>query len=320
MKNSLAGLPYGGAKGGVRINPKNMTKEDLEKVSREYIRAFHEVVGENKDVPAPDVYTNSETMGWMLDEYEKIKGGHEPGMITGKPLALQGCKFRATSTSKGGYIIFKELLSKMDKKDVTIAVQGFGNAGYNFAKMAYDDGFKVVAVSDSKGGIFDPNGLNITEVKKVKDDTRSVVNYDAKKLSNEEIIEMEVDFLVLAALENQVTSENVEKVKASHIIELANGPISSEADDMLFKKGILVVPDTLANSGGVIGSYFEWVQNKTGNIFEESYLEERLEKLMAKNFHKVYDLHKEKNIDMRTAAYIIAIRRILDAERARGKL
>jgi len=320
MKNSLAGLPYGGAKGGVRINPKNMTKEDLEKVSREYIRAFHEVVGENKDVPAPDVYTNSETMGWMLDEYEKIKGGHEPGMITGKPLALQGCKFRATSTSKGGYIIFKELLSKMDKKDVTIAVQGFGNAGYNFAKMAYDDGFKVVAVSDSKGGIFDPNGLNITEVKKVKDDTRSVVNYDAKKISNEEIIEMEVDFLVLAALENQVTSENVEKVKASHIIELANGPISSEADDVLFKEGILVVPDTLANSGGVIGSYFEWVQNKTGNIFEESYLEERLEKLMTKNFHKVYDLHEEKNIDMRTAAYIIAIRRILDAERARGKL
>jgi len=320
IKNSLAGLPYGGAKGGIRINPKNMSKEDLEKVSREYIRAFHGVVGENIDVPAPDVYTTPEIMGWMLDEYEKIKGEHEPGMITGKPLSLQGCKFRATSTSKGGYIIFKEFLSKINKKDVTIAVQGFGNAGYNFAQMAYDDGFKVVAVSDSKGGIFDSNGLNITEVKKVKDETRSVVNYDASKVSNEEIIEMDVDFLVLAALENQVTSENVEKVKAPYIIELANGPVSSEADDVLFKKGISVIPDILANSGGVIGSYFEWVQNKTGNIFEESYLEERFEKLMSKNLQKVYELHKEKNIDMRTAAYIIAIKRILDAERARGRL
>ncbi|HDI02709.1 MAG TPA: Glu/Leu/Phe/Val dehydrogenase, partial [Candidatus Aenigmarchaeota archaeon] len=167
IKNSLAGLPYGGAKGGVKLNPKILTREEIEKISREYIRKFYEVLGEDKDIPAPDVNTNSEIMGWMLDEYEKIKGKHEPAMITGKPLSLGGCKFRQTSTSKGGYIIFKEMLEREEKKDVTIAVQGFGNAGYNFAKFAFNDGFKVVAVSDSKGGIYDPEGLNIDEVKKV---------------------------------------------------------------------------------------------------------------------------------------------------------
>lgn len=320
MKNSLAGLPYGGAKGGVRINPKSLTQGDLERVSREYVRKFHEVLGQDIDVPAPDVYTNAQVMAWMLDEYERIKGRHEPAMITGKPLALQGCKLRETATAKGGYLIFREILSKIKKKEVTIAVQGFGNAGYNFAKMAYDSGLKVVAVSDSKGGISDLKGLDVNEVKKTKNEKRTVVNYEAEKITNEQLLEMKVDFLVLAALENQVTKENADKVKASYIVELANGPVTSDADEILHSKNIIVVPDILANAGGVVGSYFEWVQNKTGNIFESAYLEEKLEKLMKANFHKVHELHLEKNIDMRTAAYILAIKRILDAERARGRL
>ena len=320
MKNSLAGLPYGGAKGGVKIDPKILVREDLEKVSRAYIRAFHEVFGEDTDVPAPDVNTTPEIMGWMLDEYEKIKGKHAPAMITGKPLSLGGCKFRETSTSKGGYIIFKELLEKEGKSEITIAVQGFGNAGYNFAQMAFDDGFKIIAVSDSKGGIYSPDGLNITEVKKVKNESRTVTAYNAEKITNEQLLELDVDVLVLAALENQVTKENVEKIKASYILELANGPVSADADEVLFEKGVRVIPDILANSGGVIGSYFEWVQGKTGHIFEDTYLEERLEKIMRNNFKKVYELHKEKNVSMRTAAYILAIQRILDAERARGNI
>ncbi len=320
IKNSLAGLPYGGAKGGVKLNPKILTREEVEEISREYIRKFYEVLGEDKDIPAPDVNTNSEIMGWMLDEYEKIKGKHEPAMITGKPLSLGGCKFRKTSTSKGGYIIFKEMLEREEKKDVTIAVQGFGNAGYNFAKFAFDDGFKVVAVSDSKGGIYDPEGLNIDEVKKVKSETGKVSGYEAKKITNEELLELEVDFLVLAALENQVTEENADRIKAKYIIELANGPVTPEADEILYERGIKVIPDILANAGGVIGSYFEWVQSKTGHIFEDSYLEERLEKMMKTNFHRVNEFHEREGVDMRTAAYVLAIQRILDAERARGRL
>ncbi|MCD6368121.1 MAG: Glu/Leu/Phe/Val dehydrogenase [Candidatus Aenigmarchaeota archaeon] len=320
IKNSLAGIPFGGAKGGVKVDPKTLSPEELEELSRKYIRAFHDVIGENKDVPAPDVYTNPTIMGWMLDEYEKIKERHEPGMITGKPIVLGGCKFRGTSTSKGGFIIFEEILSTIEKKDVTIAVQGFGNAGYNFAKMAYDEGYKVVAVSDSKGGIYDENGLNIDEVKKIKSEKGTVIEFDAQKISNKEILELDVDFLILAALENQITENNVENIKARNIIELANGPVTPEADKRLFERGIFVVPDILANSGGVIGSYFEWIQNKTGGAFESSYLEERFEKMMKENYSKVYEVYKRDGVDMRTAAYSLAIRRILDAEKARGRI
>ncbi len=320
IKNSLAGLPYGGAKGGVRINPKLVPREDLERVSREFMRKFHDVFGEDRDVPAPDMNTDAEIMGWMLDEYEKIKGRHEPAAITGKPVELQGLKFREASTSRGGFIVFKEMLSRAKKKEPTIAVQGFGNVGYNFARMASAEGFKVVAVSDSKGGIHDKEGLDINKVKDVKDETRTVTNYGAEKVSNEELLELDVDFLVLAAMENQVTVDNADKIKAKYIIELANGPVTMEADEILNRKGVVPVPDILANAGGVVGSYFEWVQNKAGNIFEEDYLEERLEKIMKKSFSRVYNYHLEKKTDMRTAAYVIAVRRILDAEKARGRL
>jgi glutamate dehydrogenase/leucine dehydrogenase len=320
LKNSLAGLPYGGAKGGVTINPKEETKNTLEKVSREYIKAFHEFLGQDIDIPAPDVYTNSEIMGWMLDEFEKIKNKHEPSMITGKPLDLQGCPLRGDATAKGGFIILKEILKKIGKKDATIAIQGFGNAGLNIAKMLYEDGMKIIAVSDSKGGILNKNGLDIKELADFKENNSSVTDYPGIKISNKELLETEVDILILAALENQITSDNVNEVKAKYILELANGPVNAKADEVLFKKGVRVIPDILANSGGVVVSYFEWAQNRAGNILDEEYLKNKLDNMMKSAFEKVYELSEEKKIDMRKAAYIIAIKRILGAEKARGNL
>jgi len=233
-------------------------------------------------------------------------------------LALGGIPLRGASTAQGGFYIFKEMIG--DKKDVTIAVQGFGNAGYHFANLAHKDGFKVVAVSDSKGGVYDANGFDIDDVKMKKDENGTVTCCYGDKIDNKEILELEVDFLILAALENQVTKENAHKIKAKNIIELANGPITSEADDILYENKIVVVPDVLANAGGVVGSYLEWVQNKTGMIFEEEYLVQRLEKIMKKSFAAVDHLHKEKNVNMRVASYVLAIERILGAEKARGRL
>ena len=324
LKTSLAGLPYGGAKGGVKINPKELSEEDLEKVSRAYIRAFHEFIGEDKDIPAPDVYTNPKIMGWMLDEFEKIKGRHEPGMITGKPLELGGCVLRGDATSKGGKIILDLFLEEEGKspEKTNVVIQGFGNAGMNIAKMLHDAGYNVIAVSDSKGGIIDKTGLDIEKVIKTKKETGSVTQYPkAEKISNKELLELETDVLILAALENQITRENAENVKAEVILELANGPVTSEADDILHERGIVVIPDILANAGGVIVSYCEWCQNKTGHIFSKDYMEKILEEKLTQAFRKTYDLYKEqKRFSMRNAAYAIAIRRILDAEKARGNL
>ncbi|RLE47710.1 glutamate dehydrogenase [Candidatus Woesearchaeota archaeon] len=321
LKNSLAGIPFGGAKGGVIVNPKEMSKEELEQLSRAFVRAFHEHIGQDKDVPAPDVYTNSQTMAWMLDEYEKIKGHHEPGFITGKPLELQGIALRSDSTSKGGFIVLKELINKVNlSKPVSVAIQGFGNAGMNIAKMLFEDGgFNVVAVSDSKGGIFQDN-LDISEVIKVKQEKGTVTEFDAEKISNEKILELDVDVLVLAALENQITESNADKVRAKYILELANGPVTFEADSILHKKKIVVVPDILANSGGVIVSYFEWSQNRAGNVLDEDYLKDKLERMMKDSFSRVYSIFSKSEFDMRQAAYILAIKRILAAEKLRGNI
>ncbi len=323
LKNSLVGLPYGGGKGGVRFNPKNKSKECLEKVSRAYVDAFYQNLGENIDIPAPDVYTNPEIMGWMLDQYEKRVGHHEPGMITGKPVELGGIALRSDSTARGGYIVTKELLHHIEgiSPKPTVAIQGFGNAGLNIAKMFHRDGFKVVAVSDSKGGIFDETCLDINKLIEIKEKGKSVGEFLGKKITNAELLELDVDILVLAALENQITKENADNIKAKQIIELANGPIDIEADKILWAKKIIVVPDILANSGGVIVSYFEWAQNKTGNILEPEYLEKKLFLIMEDAWHRVHDLFQDKgDIDLRTSAYIIAIERILKAEKARGNL
>ena len=324
LKTSLMGLPLGGAKGGVRVNAKELNENEIEELSRGYIKAFIEVIGVTKDILAPDVYTNPKIMAWMLDEYEKIKKLFEPGMITGKPLSIGGISIRSDATSKGGFIVLKEFLNKINKKceETKVAIQGFGNAGSYLASMLQKDCFTVTAVSDSKGGIYDESGLDVSKIVKLKNEGKNVSDYEGKKITNQEILELDVDVLILAALENQITEDNADNIKAKYILELANGPINFEADQILLEKNIIVIPDILANAGGVVASYFEWVQNKTGNIFEDNFLEGKLNDTMTTTFHKVYELYQEKKngFNLRNASYIIAIKRILEAEKARGNL
>ena len=324
LKNSLADIPYGGAKGGVKFDPKVADKKELEMVSRQYIDNFYDVLGQDKDIPAPDVYTNGQIMSWMLDEFERKVGHHEPGMITGKPIELGGIALRGDATAQGGYIVTKELAAKLiHKKEISVIVQGFGNAGLFMAEKLHKDGYKIIAVSDSKGGIYNEAGLNIPNLAIFKNSGQSVTSWsDGKIVSNGELLELKTDILVLAALENQITKDNAENIQAEYIVELANGPITYDADQILAKNKKLVVPDILANSGGVIVSYFEWAQNRTGQILDEDYLRNLLEKKMRVNYQRVYDKYDEKGgaITLRQAEYIIAIKRILDAEKYRGRI
>jgi len=323
LKNSLADIPLGGAKGGVIVNPKKLTKKEIELLSRAYIRAFHDVLGADRDIPAPDVYTNPQIMAIMLDEFEKIKGRHEPGMITGKPLEVGGINLRGDATSKGGELVFKLLMKKLDlkKDDITIVIQGFGNAGMNMAKILYEDGFKITGISDSKGGIYNENGLNIGKSIELKENGEKLEDYEeAEKISNQELLELECDVLFLAALENQVTERNAGNVKAKYIVELANGPVNPEADEILFGKGIVVTPDILANSGGVIASYLEWANNRVGNVLEDDFMKIVFEKKLMNAFENTFELSNDNKVDMRTAAYIIAVKRILEAEKLRGRV
>ncbi len=325
LKNSLLGLPYGGGKGGVKINPKGMTDADLEKVSRAYARAFADVIGQDVDVPAPDVYTNAKIMGWMMDEYEKVKGYHEPGVITGKPLALGGIAMRGDATARGGSIVIKAFLKSMNlpESGLKVAIQGFGNVGSYMAQFLAEAGHNIVAVSDSKGAIYHEQGFDVAKVIADKVEGKAIAELGmGTVISNDELLELEVDILVLAALENQVTSENVDVIKAKVIVELANGPVSADADRVLHAKGIHVIPDLLANAGGVTVSYFEWAMNRTGNILDEDYLKQKLVKMMEDAWNRVFAVYQEKqgHVDFRTAGYILALRRILDAEKARGNL
>lgn len=325
LKNSLLELPYGGAKGGVKFNPKGQDEKFLEKVSRAYIDSFYKVLGENKDVPAPDVYTNPQVMSWMLDQYEKNIGEHQPAMITGKPVELGGIALRSDSTAKGAYLIIDEIVKTLDlnKKNLTVAIQGFGNAGLNVAKMLYAENFKIVAVNDSQGGIYNSAGIDINELIKFKEEYGVVSAYSKNKaVSNKELLELDVDILILSALENQITEDNASNIKAKHIVEIANGPVNYNADKVLFNKGIMVWPDILVNSGGVVVSYFEWSQNKTGNILDENYLAKLLNAKMIRAFNNVYNqyLSLDKKVDLRSSAYILALNRIVKAERLRGNL
>lgn len=325
LKNSLADIPYGGAKGGVIIDPKALDKKELESISRSYVRAFSDYLGQDKDIPAPDVYTNSQVMAWMLDEFEKINGRHEPGMITGKPLELGGLALRGDATAQGGYIVIKEMVATLapNKKELTVAVQGFGNAGAFIADKLAHDGFKIVAVSDSSGGLRNYNGLDVNAVSRYKNQTGKVADKEqGEAIANNELLKSEVDILVLAALENQITADNANRIKAKMIVELANGPIDYAADKILAEKGIVVIPDILANSGGVIVSYFEWAQNRTGQILDEEYLRILLEKKMKINWSRVYNKRSEftQSVTYREAAYALAIEKIINAAKWRGRI
>ena len=321
FKNAVMNLPYGGGKGGIRVNPKEMSEGEIERLSRTYIQRIYKYIGPEEDIPAPDVYTNPQIMAWMMDEYSKLVGKFSPGVITGKPLIVGGSKGRKTATARGGFFVLREALKVKGERfeDMKAAIQGFGNAGSHAAIYLYEAGVKVVAVSDSKGGIFKEDGLPIPDVVKHKKETRSVIDFPgAKNITNEELLELNVDILVPAALEDVITEENAPRVKARYILELANGPTTPEADEILTSKGVMILPDILANAGGVTVSYFEWVQNLMNYYWEEEEVDQRLDRKMSNAFREVYEASKEFNIDMRRSAYVVALRRITEAMKVRG--
>ncbi len=330
VKCAVAGLPFGGAKGGVTVNPKELSKLELERLSRGYIRVFADVLGESRDIPAPDVYTNATIMGWMADEYSVLYRRQEPGMITGKPLHLGGSEGREAATGQGALYTLAEYGRRhgWDVSTVTVAVQGFGNVGFHFARLAKRMGFRVVAVSDSQGAIYSTSGLNIEDIYRYKEEENTLASVycdgsvcnllEYEQLTNDELLELPVDVLVLAALENQVTQLNAGQIKAKTILEIANGPVTPQADEILEANGIEVIPDVLANAGGVVVSYFEWVQNKAGFYWEEKEVISKLKKIMTTESRVVFDLALSHKCSLRTAAYIHGIERLAGAIDQRG--
>ncbi len=323
VKCAVVDIPFGGGKGGVVVNPKNLSKKDTEAVSRAYMREMAEHLGPDMDIPAPDVYTGQQVMAWMLDEYEKIRCIKAPAVITGKPLALGGSRARDYATAQGGVFALKQAadLFDMSPSETRVAVQGFGNAGMNAARLLSSIGYRIVAVSDSKGGIHDEKGLDISSVIEHKKETGSVSGFSrAKDITNGELLETEADVLIPAALSSAITEQNAGKIMARIIVELANGPVTPAADDILFRNNVFVIPDILANAGGVAVSYFEWVQNRTGYYWEEDEVLEKLGTLMFRAFKSSHDVSRKHNTDMRTAAFVLGVQRILEAERLRGNI
>ena len=318
-KNVVADLPYGGAKGGVICNPKKLSERELEQLSRGYIRAIREFVGAKKDIPAPDVNTDEKVMAWMVDEFSKMMGQTEFAFITGKPLELGGSRGRLDATGAGGCYVLRKLMKKYGIKDKTVAVHGFGNVGIHTAICLHSNGFKVIAVGDSQGAVFDPKGLDVLELIKHKDKTGKVQGFKkAKAITNNELLELNVGTLIPAALENAVTEQNANKIKAKIILEMANGPVTPEADIILHKKGIHVIPDILANAGGVIVSYFEWVQNNTGFYWQSKEISDLLHRKLDDATEEILKIKEEYKTHLRTAAYILALKKMLKTMKFRG--
>ena len=321
LKTAVADIPLGGGKGGITVNPKELSNEELEELSRAFVRAFYEHLGSDKDIPAPDVYTTPQIMVWMLDEYEKLTGKKDSGMITGKPLEHGGSLVRDIATAIGGVYVLEEAVKKLGLEEKTVAIQGFGNAGMNAAKLLAERNYKIVAVSDSKGAVYNSEGLDVNELIRVKTETRSVVNYaNAEKISNEELLVSNVTILVPSALSGVITSENAENVKSKIILELANGPTTPEADEILHKNNVLVLPDILANAGGVTVSCFEWQQNLADEKWDEETVKTKLKEKMVVAFEKIWSVYADNEHDFRTNTYILAIKKVLEAERLRGRI
>lgn len=320
LKCGITNLPYGGGKGGIICDPRKMSFRELERLSRGYVRAISQIVGPTKDIPAPDVYTNSQIMAWMMDEYSRLREFDSPGFITGKPLVLGGSHGRETATARGVTMCIYEAVKKKGKelKGARVVIQGFGNAGSYLAKFMHDAGAKVVAVSDVYGGVYDPDGLDINYLLDRRDSFGTFSQLFTDTISNKELLELECDILVPAAISNQITEENAANIKASIIVEAANGPTTLEATKILTERGVLLVPDILASAGGVTVSYFEWVQNNQGYYWSEEEVMEKLEKVMVSSFDTIYQQSQTHQVDMRLAAYMVGIKKVAEASQFRG--
>ncbi|PJE75566.1 glutamate dehydrogenase [Candidatus Uhrbacteria bacterium CG10_big_fil_rev_8_21_14_0_10_48_11] len=332
MKCAVVNIPMGGSKGGITVNPKKLSRAELERLTRAFTRAMKDVFGPDRDVPAPDVNTNAEVMSWIMDEYSQLNGKNEPAVVTGKPLALGGSKGRDTATADGGFMVLEEVAKKLKlkPKQTSVVVQGFGNAGYHIAKLAHQAGYRVIGLSDSRGGIVDlrDKGMDPDNVMTRKKEYGMIgdmycigsvcdgTNY--KAIANEKLLEVKCDILIPAALENQLTEKNAGKVKAKVVLEIANGPTTPEADEKLARKKVLVVPDILANAGGVTVSYFEWVQNRQGLAWSAQKVRRALEPIMKAAFNEVWERRGRYQTTMRKAAFILALERLSEAIRARA--
>lgn len=330
LKCALLDLPFGGAKGGIVVDPKHLSRMELERLSRGFIEQLVDYVGPQRDIPAPDVYTNPMIMGWMMDEYSKIVRQHTSAVITGKPIGLFGSLGREDATGRGAYYCIKELERhrQWDPQHIRVAVQGFGNAGQHVAALLHRDGYRIVAVSDSQGAIYRSGGFDVPSLIRNKLETKRVMAVycegsvcqmiDAEQLTQDELLALDVDILIPAALENAIHRENVDSVKANVIVEVANGPVTSTADQRLKERDILVIPDILANAGGVTVSYFEWVQNNNGFYWPLEKVHDRLHRMMVRAFNAVYERMFEKRISMRSAAYVEALQRLSNTMAAQG--
>lgn len=320
IKAGIVDLPYGGGKGGIVCDPREMSFRELESLSRGYVRAISQFVGPTKDIPAPDVFTNSQIMAWMMDEFSRIREFDSPGFITGKPLVLGGSRGRETATAKGVTLMIREAAKKrnLELEDARVVIQGFGNAGSFLAKFLHDAGAKVIAISDAYGALYDENGLDIEYLLDRRDSFGTVTRLFKNTITNQKMLELECDILVPAAVENQITARNAPKIQAKIVVEAANGPTTLEATRILTERGILLVPDVLASAGGVTVSYFEWVQNNQGYYWSEEDVDKRMEEIMVNAFEKVLAKAESRQVDMRLAAYMVGVRKMAEACRFRG--
>ena len=320
LKAGIVDLPYGGGKGGIICDPREMSFRELENLSRGYVRAISQFVGPTKDIPAPDIFTNSQIMAWMMDEYSRIDEFNNPGFITGKPIVLGGSHGRESATAKGVTICIEEAARKrgIELEGARIVVQGFGNAGSFLSKFLHEAGAKVVGISDAYGALYDPEGLDIDYLLDRRDSFGTVTTLFKNTITNKELLELDCDILVPAAIGNQITEENAHNIKAEIIVEAANGPTTMEATKILTERGKLLVPDVLASSGGVTVSYFEWVQNNQGYYWPEEEVEEKLQEVMKKSFETIYNTAQTRRVNMRLAAYMVGVRKMAEASRYRG--
>lgn len=320
LKCGIADLPFGGGMGGIICNPRTMSLGELERLSRGFVRAISQIVGPTKDIPAPDMYTNSQIMAWMFDEYSRLRKYDSPAFITGKPLVLGGSEGREKAGAQGVAICINEAIKRrgISIKGARIIVQGFGNTGSFLAKLLHEEGAIIIGISDVYGALYNPDGLNIEYLLNRRDSFGTVTTLFEGTITNKELLEQDCDILVPAAISNQITAENAHNIKAKIVVEAANGPTTMEATRILSERGVLLVPDVLAGSGGVTVSYFEWVQNKQGYYWSEEEVVQRLRKRLVKSFNHIYDLAQSRKIDMRLAAYMVGLRKLAEAAQFRG--